>query len=157
MSVKDVMSKEVITVGENENLVELIARFRKYNFHILPVVDENKMILGIVEYEDIMKVFLPHNPLLDKLLKSTHLHNVEEEDILEADLPADLGTSVKVSDIMNTHVITIGDDKTISDARKLMKLHNVERMPVTKDGILVGFITLFDIIIALFKERNIIE
>ena len=157
MSVKDVMSKEVITVGENENLVELIARFRKYNFHLLPVVDENKMILGIVEYEDIMKVFLPHNPLLDKLLKSTHLHNVEEEDILEADLPEDLGTSVKVSDIMNTHVITIGDDKTISDARKLMKLHNVERMPVTKDGILVGFITLFDIIIALFKERNIIE
>ena len=157
MSVKDVMSKEVITVGENENLVELIARFRKYNFHLLPVVDENKMILGIVEYEDIMKVFLLHNPLLEKLLKSTHLHNVEEEDILEADLPEDLGTSVKVSDIMNTHVITIGDDKTISDARKLMKLHNVERMPVTKDGILVGFITLFDIIIALFKERNIIE
>ena len=157
MLVKNVMSKEVITVGENENLIELIARFRKYNFHILPVIDENKNILGIVEYEDIMKVFLPHNPLLDKLLKSTHLHNVEEEDILEADLPEDLGTSVKVSDIMNTHVITIGDDKTISDARLLMKLHNIERMPVTKDSILVGFITLFDIIIALFKERGIIE
>ena len=157
MLVKDVMSKEVITVSEHKSLVELIARFRKYNFHIFPVIDENKKILGIVEYEDIMKVFLPHNPLLDKLLKSTHLHNVEEEDILEADLPKDLGTSVKVSDIMNTHVITIGDDKTISDARKLMKLHNVERMPVTKDGILAGFITLFDIIIALFKERGIIE
>jgi len=37
-----------------------------------------------------------------------------------------------------------------------MKLHNVQRVPVTKDGILVGFITLFDIIIALFKERDII-
>jgi predicted transcriptional regulator len=84
MLVKDVMSKEVITVGENENLAELIAKFRKYNFHILPVIDKNKNILGIVEYEDIMKVFLPHNPLLEKLLKSTHLHNVEEEDILEA-------------------------------------------------------------------------
>ncbi|MBS1257752.1 MAG: hypothetical protein MAG551_00799 [Candidatus Scalindua arabica] len=157
MLVKDVMSKEVVTVGENDNLVELIAKFRKYNFHILPVIDENKNILGIVEYEDIMKVFLPHNPLLEKLLKSTHLHNVEEEDILEAELPEDLGTSVNVSDIMNTHVITIGDDKTISDARKLMKLHDVERMPVTNDGILAGFITLFDIIIELFKERNIIK
>ena len=39
MLVKDVMSKEVITVGENENLAELIAKFRKYNFHTLPVID----------------------------------------------------------------------------------------------------------------------
>ena len=78
MLVKDIMSKEVITVGENENLTELIAKFRKYNFHTLPVIDKNKGILGFVNYEDIMKVFLPYNPLLEKLLKSTHLHSVEE-------------------------------------------------------------------------------
>ena len=78
MLVKDVMSKKVITVGENENLVKLIARFRKYNFHTLPVIDNEKKVLGIVNSEDIMKVFLPHNPLLEKLLKSTHLHSVEE-------------------------------------------------------------------------------
>lgn len=155
--VKDVMSKEVITVGENENLAELIAKFRKYNFHTLPIIDKNKGILGFVNYEDIMKVFLPHNPVLEKLLKSTHLHNVEEEDILEADLPEDLGTSVKVSDIMNVNVVTIDDNETIADARKQMKLHNVQRMPVTRNKELVGFITLFEIIIALFKERGIIE
>jgi predicted transcriptional regulator len=157
MLVKDVMSKEVITIGEDENLVQLIGKFRKYNFHTLPVIDKNKRILGFVNYEDIMKVFLPHNPVLEKLLKSTHLHNVEEEDILEADLPEDLGTSVKVSDIMNVNVVTIEDSETIADARKQMKIHNVQRMPVTRNKELVGFITLFDIIIALFKERNIIK
>lgn len=94
MLVKDVMSKEVITVDENENLIELIAKFRKYNFHILPVIDENKNVLGIVEYPDIMEVFLPHNPLLEKLLKSTHLHIVEEEDILEAVLSVSLSVTV---------------------------------------------------------------
>jgi len=156
MFIKDVMSKEVITIGKDENLVQLIAKFRKYNFHTLPVIDKNKRILGFVNYEDIMKVFLPHNPVLEKLLKSTHLHNVEEEDILEADLPEDLGTSVKVSDIMNVNVVTIEDSETIADARKQMKLHNIQRVPVTRNRELVGFITLFDIIIALFKERNII-
>ncbi len=156
MLIKDVMSKEVITIGEDENLVQLIAKFRKYNFHTLPVIDKNKRILGFVNYEDIMKVFLPHNPVLEKLLKSTHLHNVEEEDILEADLPEDLGTSVKVSDIMNVNVVTIEDSETIADARKQMKLHNIQRVAVTRNRELVGFITLFDIIIALFKERNII-
>ncbi len=157
MLVKDVMSKKVITVGENENLAELIAKFRKYNFHTLPVIDNEKKVLGIVNSEDIMKVCLPHNPVLEKLLKSTHLYNTEEEDILEMDLPEELGTTVKVSDIMNANVVTIEDNETIADVRKQMKLHNVQRMPVTRNKELVGFITLFDMIIALFKERNIIK
>jgi CBS domain-containing protein len=64
---------------------------------------------------------------------------------------------VKVSDIMNNNVVTIEDSETIADARKQMKLHNIQRVPVTRNQELVGFITLFDIIIALFKERNIIK
>lgn len=156
MLVKDTMNKEVITVSEDENLSRLIAKFRKYNYHTLPVINECNKILGVISSEDIMKVFLPHNPALDKLLKSTHLCNTEEDDILEMDLPKNLGTTVTVSDIMNTDVISIEEDKTIADARKLMKLYDIERIPVTKDDALVGFITIFDIIIALFKERNII-
>ncbi len=156
MLTKDVMSKEVITIGEDENLVQLIAKFRKYNYHTLPVIDESKKILGVISSEDIMKVCLPHNPVLGNLLKSTHLYDTEEEDILEIDLPAELGTTVKVSDIMNVNVVTIEDRKTIADVRKQMKLHNIKRVPVTRNQELVGFITLFDIIIALFKERNII-
>ncbi len=156
MLTKDVMSKEVITIGEDENLVQLIAKFRKYNYHTLPVIDESKKILGVISSEDIMKVCLPHNPVLGNLLKSTHLYDTEEEDILEIDLPAELGTTVKVSDIMNVNVVTIEDSETIAEVRKQMKLHNIKRVPVTRNQELVGFITLFDIIIALFKERNII-
>jgi CBS domain-containing protein len=155
--VKDVMSKDVVTVTRDETLADLIFKLRKYNYHTLPVIDEKKEILGVVNSEDIMKVFLPHNPVLEKLLKSTHLYNTEEEDILEMDLPEELGTTVKVSDIMNVNVVTIEDSETIADVRKQMKLHNVQRVPVTKDNVLVGFITLFDIIVALFKERNIIK
>jgi len=141
----------------NENLIQLIAKFRKHNFHTLPVIDEKRNVLGIINAEDIMKVFLPHNPALDKLLKSTHLYDTEEEDILEMDLPEELGTTVKVSDIMNVNVVTIEDSETIADVRKQMKLHNIQRVPVTRNKELVGFVTLFDIIIALFKERNIIK
>ncbi len=156
MLVKDVMSKEIITVTGDETLSQLVDKFCKHNFHSLPVIDEERKLLGLVNHEDIMKVFLPHNPLLEKLLKSTHLHNVEEEDILETEIPKDLGTTVKVSDIMNNNVITIEEDKTIADARRLMTLHNVNRVPVSKDNKIVGFITLFDIIVALFKERGIV-
>ena len=156
MLVKEVMSRNVVTVTRDETLTELIGKFRKYNFHTLPVIDEDRRLIGIVTPENIMKVFLPHNPLLDKMLKTTHLSDREEEDILEIDLPEARGRTVKVSDIMNNNVVTIGEDETIADARRIMKLHRIERVPVTANETLIGFITLFDIIVALFRERNII-
>jgi CBS-domain-containing membrane protein len=100
MLVKDVMNKEVITVSKDEKLAQLIAKFCTHNYHTLPVIDKNKKVLGLVNPEDIMKVCLPHNPVLKELLKSTHLYNAEEEDILEMDRPEERGTTVKVSDIM---------------------------------------------------------
>ncbi len=46
MLVKDVMNREVITVSKDESLTQLIAKFRKHNCHILPVISESKKILG---------------------------------------------------------------------------------------------------------------
>lgn len=157
MLIRDVMSKNVITVAAQETLVELLSKFLKYNFHTFPVVDDKGKIIGTVNYEDIMKIFVPHNPALEKLLKSTHFYNIVEEDILESELPKDFETRIKVRDIMDYDVITIGDEETIADARNCMKRHNVGRMSVTKNEKLVGFITLFDIIIALFKKKDIIK
>lgn len=157
MLVRDVMSKSVITVSPQETLEGLITTFLTHNFHTLPVVDSEKRIAGIVNFKDIMKIFIPHNPALEKLLKSTHFYRFEEEDILEADLPEDLGHTLKVADIMNVHVVSIDESETVAEARHLMRCHNITRMPVTKDRELVGFITLFDLIVAIFRERGIIR
>ena len=63
MFVKDVMSRDVITITRDETLVDLVSKLRKHNYHTLPVIDNEKKVLGVVNSEDIMKVFLPHNPL----------------------------------------------------------------------------------------------
>ncbi len=54
MLVKDVMNREVITASKDESLAKLIAKFRKHNYHTLPVINESKKILGLVNSEDIM-------------------------------------------------------------------------------------------------------
>lgn len=157
MLVKDVMSREIVTVTPEETLIDLTTKLLKYNFHTLPVIDEGRNVCGIVNFKDIMKIFSSHNPALEKLLKASHLYNVEEEDILEAEIPENLGTKITIADIMNTNVVTVDEDKTIADARNCMKLHNIERMPVVRGRQLAGFITIFDIIIAILRKRNIIK
>jgi acetoin utilization protein AcuB len=52
---KDLMTKNPITVNVNDDLMKVITLMYSYNFDYLPVVDENKKVIGIVDKEVIEK------------------------------------------------------------------------------------------------------
>ena len=159
MLVKEVMSEKVITVMPSLNLIALMKLFRTHHFHRFPVVDEENHILGTVDVESVMTIFKPHSKGLTRMLRASPSLKVEEEemDILETKITPEWAKLTLVSDLMESNIITIEEDKTISEARSLMKLHSKQGLPVVRDSVLVGVITLFDIIYALFKERGVIE
>ncbi|MBW2182920.1 MAG: CBS domain-containing protein [Deltaproteobacteria bacterium] len=159
MLVKEVMSEKLITVKPSLTLIELMKLFHTHHFRKFPVVDEENHILGTVDVESVMTIFKPHSKGLTRMLRASPSLKVEEEefDILETKITPKRAKLTLVSDLMESNIITIGEDKTIAEARSLMKLHNKQGLPVVRDSVLVGVITLFDIIYALFKERGIIE
>jgi len=73
---------------------------------------------------------------------------VTERDFLECFARFGKGESkkLKVKDIMSKNVITITPDALLEDAAALMTRHKVKRLPVVKDGLLVGIITASDVI-----------
>jgi len=52
---KDLMTKNPITVNVNDDIMKVITLMYSYNFDYLPVVDENKKVIGIVDKEPIEK------------------------------------------------------------------------------------------------------
>jgi len=52
---KDLMTKNPITVNVNDDFMKVITLMYSYNFDYLPVVDENKKVIGIVDKEAIEK------------------------------------------------------------------------------------------------------
>ena len=48
IKVKDLMSNKCFTVDENENIMKAIEAFSEKSFHILPVVDTNNKLVGII-------------------------------------------------------------------------------------------------------------
>ena len=159
MKVRDCMTKEVVTVKRSTSLSQLIRAFQKYNFHTFPVIEEDNRLVGIVNFEDILKVFQPFSVELSMMLKAVPFMEMEsrEEDFLSADISSEMGILVVVDDIMNTHFTTIDEETDINQARSLMKLHNAARLPVVKAGFLIGVISLFDIILTVFREKGIIK
>ena len=50
-----------------------------------------------------------------------------------------------VREWMTPHVVVITPETTLPDAHKLMQEHGIRRLPVVKDGRLVGIVTLSDV------------
>jgi len=155
MLVKNVMRKDVITVERATTLRELMNIFHKYTFHTIPVIEDEK-IIGIVELEHLCRVFQPHPLHIHELLKTVPFLQEEERDIFELDITAEMAELCLVDDIMERKFLTVKENATVQEAQRLMKLHQTQRLlVVNKKNNLMGMISLFDIILSLFKEKGI--
>ena len=159
MKVKDCMSKKVVSMKRSTTLSQLSKTFQKYNFHTLPVIEEDNRLVGVINFEDILKVFQPYSMELSTMLNAVPLLEMEskEEDFLAADISSEMGILVVVDDIMSTGFPSIGPETGINQARTEMKVHNTYLLPVVEEEKLIGMISLFDIILAVFKERGVIQ
>jgi len=158
MLVEEVMKKKVVTVRRGTTLKELIEIFGKFTFHTLPVIEKDNRLVGVVALEDVLKIFQPYpSHILEMLERVPFLDEYGERSLLDVDIPPELGVLCVVDDLMNRNVITISGERTTFEARSLMKLHKLKRLPVTnREGCLVGIVSLFDIILAVFKEKGIL-
>lgn len=72
---------------------------------------------------------------------------VTEEDINCKVVAKDLKPGeVRVSEIMSTPLITIGSEKLVGDAVGMMVKHRVRRLPVVEDQVVIGIVTVRDIL-----------
>lgn len=53
---KDVMIDQVISLNPDSTLKEASAMFARYGFRALPIIDEQRKILGVVPYRDVMNL-----------------------------------------------------------------------------------------------------
>jgi CBS domain-containing protein len=115
--VKEIMSKPVYTIEANKTVKDAAQLRRKIRRGFLIVV-KNKKPVGVVSDSDIISKIVAENKLPSK---------------------------VKVSEIMSRPLITVSPDESIFDAAEKMKKSNIHRLPVVKNGKVVGVISLSDI------------
>lgn len=156
MQVKEIMSKDVITVKRSTTLRQLLEIFTKFHiFPLVPVVEENNHLVGIVSFRNLVNIFQLRQP---EMLRTVPFLDEEEGDIFKADFTEELGRLVVAEDIMEKKFIALRDDTSLEEAYKLMKLHLKEEFPVVDSrGRLVGMLGVFDIVRQVFRQRGVIK
>ncbi len=71
---------------------------------------------------------------------------VTERDMVQLAISKELPLSNSISEIMSTQLITAKSDYTLWELAQLMKTNSIHKMPVEKDGNLVGMITATDLV-----------
>lgn len=152
MKVRGIMTRNPISLKPGDTLKNVLDVLAENRISGCPVVDSKKHVLGVITQSDILRVIDVHSDIQKSNDIFSLVLAVMKSDRYE-DLKAALRKVLKlrIKDFMSENVVVIDANEDVSKAAKLMNKHDIDRLPVVKEGRLVGIITRWDIIKALEK------
>lgn len=133
--VKDVMTKDVVSVRVTAEYKVVIAVMRELHVSAFPVLDSADHLVGVVSEADLLLKAVGQDALAGHLIGSR-----SEGERAKA-------SGVTVGQLMTTPPVTIGPDDSVADAARLMHDRLVKRLPVVDDaGELVGIVSRVDLL-----------
>ena len=121
MFVKDIMTKNVVSIDINNTVLDACKKYRDYKVSCLVVIDKN-IIIGIVTERDIIERTI----IMDKDPKTT-----------------------KIGEIMSQNIKTVHALASVEKAAEIMRENNIKKLPVILNNEIVGIITVTDMSYAI--------
>jgi len=131
--VKDMMTASVLSCGRLETIKSVASHMSQSNIGFVPVVDENRKVIGTITDRDVALALGRTNQPLEKLT---------------------------AQDVMNAGAYTIGTEDNVDKALELMRRKMVGRLPVVdSQDRLKGVISLMGIArkVKYSKESRLLE
>jgi CBS domain-containing protein len=151
MNAADVMISNVITVGPDAQLQNVAQTLLTNRISGMPVVTSDGKLVGIVSEGDLM-----HRAESGTgRRRSWWLALLTGREVLAAEYVKE--HSRKVSDVMTREVITVKPETPLYDIAMLLERNGIKRVPVVKDGKVVGIVSRANLLQALASYRTPIE
>jgi len=137
--VKEIMTKDPVSVREDQPVLSAWEKMLSQNIKALPVIDENKRVVGVITHEDVME----RAGLNARLAVAQRL----DEASLAAAMEILRRSQQTVKDVMSQPPITIHHDDPVGMAAEWLVKHSITRLPVIDDkGKLVGMVSRLDVL-----------
>jgi CBS domain-containing protein len=151
MRALDVMTTDVITVDPDMTVQALATLLAERGISGAPVIDAGGRLVGVISEGDLL-----HRAEIG----TARRHRVRRRswwlDHFASDLARDYvkshGRTVK--DIMTRDVVTVTEDTELADVATLLEARRVKRVPVMRDGKVVGIISRANIVRAVGATKG---
>ena len=136
MTVAEIMTREVVTVFEEDNLVQVLRTLQGRSFHHMPVVD-GKRVVGMISQRDMLHATVAG-------VDTSVLARAREARFLEQTF---------VRDLMRAPPVTARPDESIQAVAKRMLEHNIGALVITDAAdMLLGILTENDLVRVLAAD-----
>ena len=140
------MKRDAISIPDTSTIREAALVFVKHHIGLLPVLDQNKKVIGVVGLRDLLTLELP-----DFITFVTDVDFVHDFGAVEITRPSSEILDQSVQTLMKP-AITVPEDSGLLRTYALMLQHGLHDMPVVSpDGTLLGVASRVDIGVAILS------
>lgn len=143
MRAADIMSTQVITVGPEATVGEVASLMLRHAISAVPVIDKDGAIAGIVSEGDLMR----RSEIGTQQQRSWWLRSFGDTRELARDYTK--ANARLVRDVMTAPVTTVGEGATLAEIAELLEKNRIKRVPVVRDGLIVGIVSRANLLRAL--------
>jgi len=143
MQIQDIMTQYVISVDPDDTVARAVRLMLQEHISGLPVIEKSGQLVGVVTEGD----FLRRAETGTQRIRPRWLEFIAGPGRIADEYVHT--HSRKVRDVMTPEPLTIGEDASLADAVSLMEKRRVKRLPVVRDGKVVGIVSRANLLRAL--------
>ncbi len=145
---RDVMVTKVISVGPDVPVRVMANRLAEHNISGMPVIDEESRVIGVVSEKDVLSVGMSK---LQEFFGAIDFYATCEKIVDRLIVQED----ISVGDIMNREAVCVDEETPITEIAHILVHRNIRRIPVVRDGRLVGVVGRADILRKVIRKVGV--
>jgi CBS domain-containing protein len=139
MKIGDIMTRQVLAIGPDTPLLQAVRLMTAHHVSGVPVVGPSGELVGILTEGDLLR--RAETGTAGTVGWLTHLLSPgrEAQDYV-------LTHGRRTEEVMTSDVVTVTEETPLAEAVHLMQRYKVKRLPVVRDGKLLGIVSRADLI-----------
>jgi CBS domain-containing protein len=151
MQASDIMTTEIVTVTADTPLQAIAGMLLARGISAVPVVDAAGAAIGMVSEGDL----LGRDDAAREARRDWWLALLAEGEALHPEVEASIRTDSRTArDVMSTPVVTVTETAAPREIARLLAAYHIKRVPVVRDGRVVGIVSRADVLRAYASERT---
>jgi CBS domain-containing protein len=146
MKARELMTANVVSVAPETPVAEIASLLLKHRISAVPVTSDNRVV-GIVSEGDL--IHRQENGT--ERARSWWLEAFTDSETLARDYAKSHGR--RAVDVMTRHVVSVTEDTDAGEIASLLDKRRIKRVPVVRDGTLVGVVSRADLLRSLLAAR----
>jgi CBS domain-containing protein len=150
MNARDVMTRDVVSVASDTPMRKIAALLVEKRISGVPVIDGSGAPIGMVSEGDL----IGRSEAEREARQDWWLTTLAEGEAVNPEFVASLSYPT-ARDMMSAPVISIDEKTSLGEIAGILTEHRIKRVPVVRDGRIVGIVSRADLVRALVARPHI--